>query len=74
MISASPEDTPTFPSSHVAEKDGRRYVVLRSEKHLTAIFRIDNTERLRRLKCWPKGGLKAWKHLIHGHREPAAAC
>lgn len=80
LITASPKDIPNYQFSGVVEKDGLRYVFLRSDERVIAIYRIDNAERLKRLKRWPQGidGFDKWsvshrRALAKQHRDGVAA-
>ena len=53
LILAQAGAIPNYECSNVFEIEGRRYVVLRSSERLIAVYRIDNAERLKRLRRWP---------------------
>lgn len=53
-------DMPVQPSdadSYVTVVEGRQYVVLANVNGLLAVYRVDPSDRLKRLKRWPEGVL-----------------
>jgi len=51
---AGGEELPSNLSDEVSH-DGLRYVVLENVNGVLAVYRITNSEKLRRLRRWPKG-------------------
>lgn len=73
LVMAEANDIPNHQFSNEIEKDGLRYVFLRSNERVLAVYRIDNADRLKRLKRWPSDNIDGLLFLDQ-LRVEAAAC
>lgn len=72
LVTAAAKDFPNHKSSVVREEDGLRYIFLRSSENVLAVYRIDNTGRLKSLKRWPRGTDGYYRARDQFNKEVAA--